>query len=433
MIESGTKPTKCQREIYMYIKRDKYLNDIINRMHNGMIKVITGIRRSGKSYLVFNIFNDYLKSEGVAEDHIIKIELDDRKNKKYRNPDVILDYIESLITDDKDYYILLDEVQLLDDFEEVLNSLLHISNADIYVTGSNSKFLSKDIITEFRGRGDEIHVFPLTFKEFMQVYEGDVYHGWAEYVLYGGLPLTVSMKTDEQKVTYLQNLFQETYIKDITERHNIEKINELNDLINVLASAVGSLNNPSKIEATFKSQLQSDISLNTIKNYIEYIEDAFLVSEANRYDVKGRKYIGTPLKYYFEDVGLRNARLGFRQVEETHLMENVVFNELKARGYQVDVGVVPIRRLTQDGKRERVQLEIDFIATLGSKKYYLQSAFSLPDEDKVKQEKAPLLNVHDSFKKIIIVKDITKPQRDENGIVTINLYDFLLNENSLDL
>jgi predicted AAA+ superfamily ATPase len=237
-------------------------------MHNGMIKVITGIRRSGKSYLVFNIFNDYLKSEGVAEDHIIKIELDDRKNKKYRNPDVILDYIESLITDDKDYYILLDEVQLLDDFEEVLNSLLHISNADIYVTGSNSKFLSKDIITEFRGRGDEIHVFPLTFKEFMQVYEGDVYHGWAEYVLYGGLPLTVSMKTDEQKVTYLQNLFQETYIKDITERHNIEKINELNDLINVLASAVGSLNNPSKIEATFKSQLQSDISLNTIKNYI---------------------------------------------------------------------------------------------------------------------------------------------------------------------
>ena len=433
MIESGTKPTKCQREIYMYIKRDKYLNDIINRMHNGMIKVITGIRRSGKSYLVFNIFNDYLKSEGVAEDHIIKIELDDRKNKKYRNPDVILDYIESLITDDKDYYILLDEVQLLDDFEEVLNSLLHISNADIYVTGSNSKFLSKDIITEFRGRGDEIHIFPLTFKEFMQVYEGDVYHGWAEYVLYGGLPLTVSMKTDEQKVTYLQNLFQETYIKDITERHNIEKINELNDLINVLASAVGSLNNPSKIEATFKSQLQSDISLNTIKNYIEYIEDAFLVSEANRYDVKGRKYIGTPLKYYFEDVGLRNARLGFRQVEETHLMENVVFNELKARGYQVDVGVVPIRRLTQDGKRERVQLEIDFIATLGSKKYYLQSALSLPDEDKVKQEQAPLLNVHDSFKKIIIVKDITKPQRDENGIVTINLYDFLLNENSLDL
>lgn len=433
MIESGTKPTKCQREIYMYIKRDKYLNDIINRMHNGMIKVITGIRRSGKSYLVFNIFNDYLKSEGVAEDHIIKIELDDRKNKKYRNPDVILDYIESLITDDKDYYILLDEIQLLDDFEEVLNSLLHISNADIYVTGSNSKFLSKDIITEFRGRGDEIHVFPLTFKEFMQVYEGDVYHGWAEYVLYGGLPLTVSMKTDEQKVTYLQNLFQETYIKDIIERHNIEKINELNDLINVLASAVGSLNNPSKIEATFKSQSQSDISLNTIKKYIEYIEDAFLVSEANRYDVKGRKYIGTPLKYYFEDVGLRNARLGFRQVEETHLMENVVFNELKARGYQVDVGVVPIRRLTEDGKRERVQLEIDFIATLGSKKYYLQSAFSLPDEDKVKQEKAPLINVHDSFKKIIIVKDITKPQRDENGIVTINLYDFLLNENSLDL
>ena len=416
----------------MYIKRDKYLNDIINRMHNGMIKVITGIRRSGKSYLVFKIFNDYLKSEGVTEEHIIKIELDNRKNKKYRNPDVILDYIESLITDDKDYYILLDEVQLLDDFEEVLNSLLHIANVDIYVTGSNSKFLSKDILTEFRGRGDEIHVFPLTFKEFMQVYEGDVYHGWAEYVLYGGLPLTVSMKTDEQKITYLQSLFQETYIKDITDRYAIDKINELNDLINVLASAVGSLNNPSKIEATFKSQLHSDISVNTIKKYIEYIEDAFLISEANRYDVKGRKYIGTPLKYYFEDVGLRNARLGFRQVEETHLMENVVFNELKARGFQVDVGVVPIRRLKEDGKRERVQLEIDFIATLGSKKYYLQSAFSLPNEEKIKQEKASLINVNDSFKKIIIVKDITKPQRDENGIVTINLYDFLLNENSLE-
>ena len=417
----------------MYIKREKYLKDLINRMHNGMIKVITGIRRSGKSYLVFNIFDDYLKSEGVTEDHIIKIELDDRRNKKYRNPDVILDYIESLITDDKDYYILLDEVQLLGDFEEVLNSLLHIANADIYVTGSNSKFLSKDILTEFRGRGDEIHVFPLTFKEFMQVYDGDVYHGWAEYVLYGGLPLTVSMKTDEQKISYLQNLFEETYIKDIKERHNIEKINELNDLINVLASAIGSLNNPSKIEATFKSKMRSDISLNTIKSYIDYLEDAFLVSEANRYDVKGRKYIGTPLKYYFEDVGLRNARLGFRQVEETHLMENVVYNELRARGYQVDVGVVPIRRLKEDGRRERIQLEIDFIATLGSKKYYLQSAFSLPDADKIKQEKASLININDSFKKIIIVKDITKPQRDENGIVTINLYDFLLNENSLDL
>ena len=417
----------------MYIKRDKYLNDIINRMHNGMIKVITGIRRSGKSYLVFKIFNDYLMTQGVPEDHIIKIELDDRKNKKYRNPDAILDYIESLIVDDEDYYILLDEIQLLEDFEEVLNSLLHISNADIYVTGSNSKFLSKDILTEFRGRGDEIHVFPLTFKEFMQVYDGDEYHGWAEYVLYGGLPLTVSMNTDEQKISYLQNLFEETYIKDIKERHAIEKVSELNDLINVLASAVGSLNNPSRIEATFKSQLRSDISLNTIKQYIEYIEDAFLVTEANRYDVKGRKYIGTPLKYYFEDVGLRNARLGFRQVEETHLMENVVFNELRARGYQVDVGVVPIRRITEDGKRTRVQLEIDFIATLGSKKYYIQSAFSLPDEEKVKQEKASLLNVNDSFKKIIIVKDITKVQRDENGITTINLYDFLLNENSLDI
>ena len=351
----------------MEIKRDKYLEDLKNRMNNGMIKVVTGIRRCGKSYLVFVIFKDYLLKSGIPENHIIEIALDDRKNKEYRNPDAILAYVEKRIEDEDNYYLLLDEVQMLEDFEEVLNSLLHKANLDIYVTGSNSRFLSKDIITEFRGRGDEVHIFPLTYKEFMQVYPGDRYQGFGDYMMYGGLPLVLSMKTEQQKIQYLTTLFEETYIKDIRERNRIDKLQELNDLINVLASAVGSLTNPSKIQTTFKSQIQSDISVNTVNQYIEYLKDAFLINEANRFDVKGRKYIGTPLKYYFEDVGLRNARLGFRQHEETHLMENVIYNELRARGYQIDVGVVPLRITTKDGKRVRTQLEIDFIATMGSK------------------------------------------------------------------
>jgi len=418
----------------MEIKRDKYLNDLINRMHNGMIKVITGVRRSGKSYLLFRIFRNYLISTGIDEEHIIDIELDQRKNRKYRDPDVILDYVEERIANRReDYYILLDEVQMLNEFEEVLNSLLHIENADVYVTGSNSKFLSKDIITEFRGRGDEVHIFPLTFKEFMQVYDGDVYHGWAEYVMYGGLPLTVTMKTEEQKIKYLVSLFDETYIKDIIERNHIEKVQELNDLINILASAIGSLTNPTKIEATFKSVIQSEISLNTIRLYIEYLKDAFIINEVSRYDVKGRKYIGTPLKYYFEDVGLRNARLGFRQVEETHIMENIIYNELRSRGYQVDVGVVPVRERNSDGQQKRKLLEIDFVANLGSKRYYIQSAFSIPNEVKEKQEKSSLISVGDSFKKIVIVKDVVKVSHDESGITTMSLYDFLLQENSLEM
>ena len=417
----------------MDIKRDKYLNDLINRMHNGMIKVVTGIRRCGKSYLLFNIFKNYLLEQGVPVSHIIMIELDQRKNKKYRDPDTILDYIESLIEDDGQYYIMLDEVQMLQEFEEVLNSLLHIMNADIYVTGSNSKFLSKDVITEFRGRGDEIHVYPLTFKEFMEAYDGDMYRGWAEYVVYGGLPLTVTMKTEEQKINYLTNLFKETYLKDIIERHHIEKTQELEDLVNILASAIGSLTNPPKIEATFKSAIQSTISLNTIRQYIEHLEAAFIINKANRYNVKGRKYIGTPLKYYFEDVGLRNARLGFRQVEETHLMENVIYNELRSRGYSVDVGVVEKRGTNEDGKEYKNQLEIDFVANLGSKRYYIQSAFSMPTEEKRIQEKASLVNVNDSFKKIIIVKDVVNVTRDEDGITTMSIYDFLLKENSLEL
>lgn len=417
----------------MDIKRDKYLNDLINRMHNGMIKVVTGIRRCGKSYLLFNIFKNYLLEHGVASSHIITIELDQRKNKKYRDPDTILDYIESLIEDDGQYYVMLDEVQMLQEFEEVLNSLLHIRNADIYVTGSNSKFLSKDVITEFRGRGDEIHIYPLTFKEFMEAYDGDMYRGWAEYVVYGGLPLTVTMKTEEQKISYLTNLFKETYLKDIIERHHIEKTQGLEDLVNILASAIGSLTNPPKIEATFKSAIQSTISLNTIRQYIEHLEDAFIINKANRYNVKGRKYIGTPLKYYFEDVGLRNARLGFRQVEETHLMENIIYNELRSRGYTVDVGVVEKRGTDENGKEYKNQLEIDFVANLGSKRYYIQSAFSMPTEEKRIQEKASLVNVNDSFKKIIVVKDVVNVTRDEDGITTMSIYDFLLKENSLEL
>lgn len=417
----------------MNIARDKYLRDLINRMNNGMIKVVTGIRRSGKSYLLFKLFYEYLLSQGVLESHIIKIELDQRKNRIYRDPDVILDYIETLIEDDKQYYILLDEVQMLNDFEEVLNSLLHISNVDIYVTGSNSKFLSKDVITEFRGRGDEIHVFPLTFKEFMQVYDGDMYRGFADYIVYGGLPLISTMKTETQKVNYLTNLFNETYLKDIIERNHIEKTQELEDLINVLASAIGSLTNPPKIQATFKSSIGSAISINTIRQYIECLEDAFIISKAQRYNIKGRKYIGTPLKYYFEDIGLRNARLGFRQVEETHLMENIIYNELRYRGYSVDVGVVEKREMSENGKQIRKALEIDFVANLGSQRYYIQSALSMPTPEKQIQEKTSLINVADSFKKIIIVKDIVNVKRDENGIVTMSIYDFLLKENSLDL
>ncbi|MBD5450910.1 MAG: ATP-binding protein [Lachnospiraceae bacterium] len=417
----------------MDIKRDKYLNDLINRMNNGLIKVVTGIRRCGKSYLIFNIFRKYLLDQGVPESHIISIELDQRKDKKYREPDIILNYIESRIADEEQYYILLDEVQMLSEFEEVLNSLLHINNTDIYVTGSNSKFLSKDVITEFRGRGDEVHIYPLTFKEFMQVYEGDMYHGWAAYTVYGGLPLTVTMKTEEQKIHYLTKLFDETYLKDIIERHHIEKSQELEDLVNVLASAIGAFTNVPKIEATFKSVIQSNISANTIRQYIEYLEDAFVINKANRYNVKGRKYIGTPVKYYFEDVGLRNARLGFRQIEETHIMENIVYNELRSRGYTVDVGVVEKRGVNKEGKAERKQLEIDFVANLGSKRYYIQSAFSMPTEEEQMQEKASLIRVNDSFKKIIIVKDVINVTRDENGITTMSIYDFLLKENSLEL
>ena len=417
----------------MEIKRDIYLQKLINRMHNGMIKVITGIRRVGKSYLLFTLFRNYLKSQGVAADHIIAIELDTLENERYRNPYTLLEYVKSQMIDDGEYYIFLDEVQLLPSFESVLNSFLYMQNVDVYVTGSNSKFLSKDVITEFRGRGDEVHVYPVSFREHMEVFDGDKYEGWSSYVTFGGLPLTVTMATDEQRMAYLTGLFEETYIKDIIERNHIEKVQEINDLINILASGIGSLTNASKIEATFRSVIHSDISLNTIRTYIDHLKDAFIVNEVNRYDVKGRKYIGTPLKYYFEDVGLRNARLGFRQVEETHLMENIIYNELRVRGYRVDVGVVVKRSRTEEGVQEKKQLEIDFVANMGSKRYYIQSAFSLPEAEKRAQEKASLINVNDSFKKIIIVKDVVKPLYDDDGILTMSIFDFLLNENSLEL
>lgn len=416
----------------MEIQRTQYIDLLLNRMHNKMIKVITGMRRSGKSYLLFNLFKKTLIAQGVAQSHILSIELDRYENRAFRDPDVVLEYIHSCIKEEGMYYLLMDEVQMLSDFEEVLNSLMHNDSLDIYVTGSNSKFLSKDVMTQFRGRGDEIHVFPLTFKEFMQVYEGDVYHGWSEYVVYGGLPLVATMRTDEQKIHYLTNLFTETYLKDIIERYHIDKIQEMDDLLNVLASSVGSLTNPPKIEATFKSTIHSNISMNTIRQYLAYLEDAFLIHKAYRYNVKGRKYIGTPLKYYFEDVGLRNARLGFKQVEETHLMENIIYNELRSRGYSVDVGVVEKRERDERGKEIKKQLEIDFIANLGSNRYYIQSAFSMPTEQKRIQEKASLVNVKDSFKKIILVKDVMKVSHDEDGIVTMSVYDVLLNENSLD-
>lgn len=417
----------------MEIKRDIYLQKLINRMHNGMIKVITGIRRVGKSYLLFTLFRNYLKSQGVAADHIIAIELDTLENERYRNPYTLLEYVKSQMIDDGEYYIFLDEVQLLPSFESVLNSFLYMQNVDVYVTGSNSKFLSKDVITEFRGRGDEVHVYPVSFREYMEVFDGDKYEGWSSYVTFGGLPLTVTMATDEQRMAYLTGLFEETYIKDIIERNHIEKVQEINDLINILASGIGSLTNASKIEATFRSVIHSDISLNTIRTYIDHLKDAFIVNEVNRYDVKGRKYIGTPLKYYFEDVGLRNARLGFRKVEETHLMENIIYNELRVRGYRVDVGVVVKRSRTAEGVQEKKQLEIDFVANMGSKRYYIQSAFSLPEAEKRAQEKASLINVNDSFKKIIIVKDVVKPLYDDDGILTMSIFDFLLNENSLEL
>ena len=415
----------------MEIKRDSYLRKLIDRQHNGLVKVITGIRRCGKSYLLFELFYKYLKEQGVDDKHIIKLALDDRKNKKYRNPDVLCDYIHEQIVDYKQYYILLDEVQFVDEFEDVLNSFLHIKNADTYVTGSNAKFLSKDIITEFRGRGDEIHVSPLSFKEFYSVYDGSKEEAWKQYCLYGGLPKVLEYKTDEDKVAYLKNIFEETYLTDIKERHVIRNDAELNELLDILSSSIGSLTNPKKLSDTFKSVKQVSIHADTLNRYLEHLVDSYLIAQSKRYDIKGKKYINTPSKYYFTDMGLRNARLNFRQYEETHIMENVIYNELQIMGFNVDVGVVEYRK-DVDGKSIRVQAEVDFVCNKADKRYYIQSAFSIPDREKMLQEQNSLTRINDSFKKIIIVKDAIKSHYNEDGVLILNLFDFLLEESSLE-
>ena len=417
----------------MEIKRDYYLNKLIAKKHNGLIKVITGIRRCGKSYLLFTLFRNHLTKSGVADDHIIEIPFDSFENKKYRDPEILYPYVKEQIADGGMYYILLDEVQLLDEFESVLNGFMRMKNVDVYVTGSNARFLSKDIITEFRGRGDEFHIQPLSFAEFMSVYDGNKYDGWNEYVLYGGLPPVVLLRTVEQKIELLKSLFQETYINDIISRHSVKHRDEFEELINILASAIGSLTNPKKLTDTFKSKKNKVISSNTIKSYLDYLCDAYIVSRATRYDIKGKKYIDTPQKYYFSDVGIRNACINFRQLEENHTMENVIYNELIARNFNVDVGIITSTGKDNDGKFVRKQLEVDFVCNKGSKRYYIQSVFSIPDREKMEQESNSLLRIGDSFKKIIVVKDLPAPTYTEDGILVISVYDFLLNSNSLDM
>ena len=417
----------------MEIKRDRYLNLLISKKHNGLIKVITGMRRCGKSYLLFTLFKDYLLSEGIEKNHIIEIAFDAYENKQYRDPDVLYPYLKEQIKDDGMYYVLLDEVQLLGEFEAILNSLTRMKNVDVYVTGSNARFLSKDVITEFRGRGDEVHMYPLSFAEFMSVYAGTKQDGWNEYMLYGGLPLVLSFTTPDQKIAFLKSLFEETYISDIVGRHNIRNKAELEELLNILSSAIGSLTNPEKLSATFRSVKNKKISSATIRKYIDYLCDSFLIDSAVRYDVKGKKYIDTPVKYYFTDMGLRNARLNFRQLEETHSMENIIFNELKIRGFNVDVGVIIQYDTNEKGNSVRRQLEIDFVCNKGSKRYYIQSAYAIPDQAKMEQEQRSLMLTGDFFKRIIITKDTPAPYYNENGVLIMSVYDFLLNENSLDI
>lgn len=416
----------------MKINRDYYLNKLISRKNNGMVKVITGLRRCGKSYLLFTLFKDYLLENGVDANHIIEIQFDDFAFKKYRKAQAAYDFVIEKIKDERQYYILLDEVQLLEEFEDVLNGFLHIKNADTYVTGSNAKFLSKDIITEFRGRGDEVHINPLCFSEFMSVYDGTVENGWKEFSLYGGLPPVVLLESPEQKSQYLKNVFSETYLADIIERNKIRNYDELDELINILSSSIGSLTNPKKLADTFLSVKKSKLSQETIKKYLEYLSDSFLINASLRYDIKGKKYIETPLKYYFSDIGLRNARLNFRQLEETHTMENILYNELLKRGYNVDVGVVQISEKNNEGTNSRISYEIDFVVNQGYKRYYIQSAFDIPDRQKMLQEERPFLNIKDSFKKIIIQKNCPAPYYTEEGILVMGIIDFLLDEKSLE-
>lgn len=424
----------------MEIRRDLYLNKLIKRKNNGLIKVVTGIRRCGKSYLLNNLFYNHLIESGVAADHIIRFAFDSaddlyligesliqiEKEKRGVDPEKFMAYIRSQIVDNRMYYLLLDEIQLLDCFETVLNGYLRKDNMDVFVTGSNAKLLSKDIITQFAGRGDEVHMYPLSFAEFMTIYKGDKYAGLEEYMLYGGIPIVVLREDANEKASTLENLFTEIYLRDITQRNRVKNIGELEDLLNILSSSIGSLTNPEKLKNTFKSVKKSKITSQTIKKYIDYFEDSFLIESALRYDIKGKSYIETPKKYYFSDLGLRNARINFRQFEPTHSMENVIYNELKMRGYNVDVGVIATTEKNHEGKVVRKQLEVDFVCNLDSSRYYIQSAYSLPDETKRTQEVRPFRKIDDSFKKIVITKDFVHPYYDDYGILTVNIYDFLL-------
>lgn len=415
------------------IKRDYYLEQLISRMDNGLIKVVTGIRRCGKSYLLRTLFKKYLLEQGVSEDHIIEMAFDLYDNIEFRDPKVFYPWVKEQLKDGEKYFILLDEVQMLDEFVSVLNGLTDKKNCDVFVTGSNAKFLSRDIATEFGGRGDEIHMYPLSFSEFMSVYDGHYYDGWNEYITYGGIPIVVLADTDEQKMALLDNLFKETYIRDIASRNKVRNVGEMETLLNILSSAIGSLTNPNKLQKTFKSVNQSKITATTITKYIEYLEDSFLIEEAKRFDIKGKSYIGTPMKYYFMDMGLRNARLNFRQMEVTHSMENVIYNELRKRGYRVDVGNIMIVEPGKNGKPVKKQLEVDFICSKGSKKYYIQSAYSLETEEKMAQEIRPFTKINDSFKKIVITSNTPKPFYNDDGILMMSVFDFLLKQESLEL
>ena len=416
----------------MEIERNTYLQQLIDRKDNGLIKIITGIRRCGKSFLLFNIFKNYLLENGIDSSHIIEIALDGIENEELRNPKICYQYIKEHMKDEKKYYVLLDEVQFMPRFEEVLNSLLRMNNIDVYVTGSNSKFLSTDIVTEFRGRGDEIKMYPLSFAEFYSNYDGDYDDAWDDYMIYGGLPQVANFQNQRQKVEYLKNIFTNVYLKDVIERNHIQSMDEIGVLVDVLASSIGSFTNPTKIANTFASERQMSYTNKTISNHIEYLSDAFLISKANRYDIKGRKYIGANMKYYFTDLGLRNARLNFRQQEPTHIMENIVYNELLIRGYNVDVGVVDIFDKDSEGKRVRKQLEVDFIVNQGNQRYYIQVAYDMSSEEKQNQEFKSFRNISDSFKKIIIVNGTKKPWRNDEGFVIMGMKYFLLNVDSLE-
>lgn len=417
----------------MEIKRDKYLSELESMKHTSFVKIVTGMRRCGKSYLLFNLFYKSLLESGIDASHIVKVDLDSFQNRKLRNPDELYQYLDNSLKDGMMYYFLLDEIQLVDDFADVLNSFLRHSNVDIYVTGSNARLLSKDVITEFRGRGHEIRMYPLSFREYMSVYEGSMQKGLDEYMTFGGLPQIFDYKTEAQKSQFLKSLFAETYIRDIKDRYAVKRDNDLEELLDIIASNIGCLTNPNKLSDTFKSVKKSDLSASTIKKYLDYFQDAFLIEKATRYDIKGKRYIDTPFKYYFCDMGLRNARLNFRQTEKTHLMENVIYNELLVRGFNVDVGVVPTRTVNSEGRQQRSQLEIDFVCNLGSKRYYVQSAYSLPTEEKIRQEEMSLMKVGDFFKRLVVTGDDVMVHRNEAGITTMSIYDFLLNENSLDL